>query len=441
MIAPPVPGPPPAAVPDADPVAGPYRAFFALLDWSQVPARDPDRPWPGPTPHPEAAYIKALLVKLCEGKAYMTELRAFLLAHPPLVLALGFRPVPAAGHPAGFDVARTVPCARHLRHKQRALDPAVLAALLRATVHALQAAVPGLGETVAVDVKHLFAWVQQNNPKAYVRERHDPQRQPRGDRDCRLGAKASHNQVRADGTTTRRTTWVWGYGSGVAAATDPACGDVVLAEFTQPFNADDSSYFHPLHRAATATLGRPPTNVAADAAFDAWHSYEVCVPTGGIPAIPLNARGHPAPRLGPNGHHLCPKDLEMVPTYAYQHTDGFRAQTLACPLLLPAPTGSACDHEQFAKGVGCVKHINIEAGGRLRVSLDRQAEGYRAVYRQRTAAERLYSQATALGIERPKARTQRAVANLNTLTYLIINARALARARARHQPGTTRTLC
>ena len=42
-------------------------------------------------------------------------------------------------------------------------------------------------------------------------------RQPRGDPDCRLGAKTSHNQVRADGTTTSRTTWVWGYGSGVAA--------------------------------------------------------------------------------------------------------------------------------------------------------------------------------------------------------------------------------
>ena len=437
MIAygPALPGGAVALLREGDPLVRRYRAFFALLDWSLVPGRDPTRPWPGPAPHPPTAYVKALLVKVCEGLPYVTDLRAFLVEHPLLVLELGFRPLPDPAQPYGFDAARTVPCARYLRHQQGHLAPTTLRALLRATVHALQAEIPGLGETVAVDVKHIYAWVQANNPKAYVRARHDPQRRPPGDPDCRLGAKASHNQRRADGTATSQTTWVWGYGSGVAAATDPAYGDVVLAEHTQPFNTDDGSYFRPLHRQATATLGRPPTNVTADAAFDAWHIYETCVPTGGIPAIPLNTRGHPAPRLGPTGHHLCPRGHEMVPTYAYDHTDGYRAQTLACPLLRPTPTGAPCDHEQFAKGVGCVKHINIEAGGRLRVALDRASDAYQAIYRQRTAAERLYSQATALGIERPRARRQRTVANLNTLTYLVINVRALARVRAVNHPA------
>jgi hypothetical protein len=413
-----------------DPLVRRYRAFFALLDWSLVPGRDPTRPWPGPVPHPPTAYLKALLVKVCEGFPYVTDLRAFLVEHPLLALELGFRPVPDPTQPYGLDAARTVPCARYLRHQQEHLAPTTLQALLRATVHALQAEIPGLGETVAVDVKHIFAWVQANNPKAYVRARHDPQHQPPGDPDCRLGAKARHNQLRADGTTASQTTWVWGYGSGVVAATDPDYGDVVLAEQTQPFNTDDSSHYHPLHRQATATLGHAPTNVAADAAFDAWHIYETCVATGGIPAIPLKTRGHPAPQLGPNGYHLCPRGREMVPTYTYRHTDGYRAQTLACPLLTPVPTGVPCDHAQFVKGPGCVKHINVEAGGRLRVALDRASDAYRTVYRQRTAAERINSQATALGIERPKARRQRTVAALNTLIYLVINLRALARVRA-----------
>ena len=51
-----------------DPVVHRYRPFFALLDWDQVPEREATRPWPGAPPHPTAAYIKALLVKLCEHK-------------------------------------------------------------------------------------------------------------------------------------------------------------------------------------------------------------------------------------------------------------------------------------------------------------------------------------------------------------------------------------
>lgn len=39
---------------------------FALLDWTQVPEHTVDHPWPQPGPHPESAYVKTLLVKLCE---------------------------------------------------------------------------------------------------------------------------------------------------------------------------------------------------------------------------------------------------------------------------------------------------------------------------------------------------------------------------------------
>ena len=416
-----------------DPVVQRYRALFALLDWAQVPERDAQRPWPGRWPHPEAAYVKALLVKVCQGLAYVTDLRAFLVEHPPLVLALGFRPVPDAAQPYGFDVERTVPCARWLRHKQQALDPAVLRALLGETVRALQGEIPGLGETVAVDVKHIYAWVAENNPKAYVADRHAAGHQPAGDPDCRLGLKRRSNQADPAQPTPARAEWVWGYGTGVVAATDPAYGDVVLAELTQPFDQQDGSYYHPLHRQASAALGRPPTNVAADAAFDAWHIYQTCAEAGGIAAIPLNARGHPAPRLGPRGYHLCPRGLEMAPAWSYRDREGFRAQEQRCPLLFPRPTGEHCDHEQFAKGRGCKKSVNIEAGGRQRVALDRRSAAYRAIYRQRTAAERINSQAVALGIERPKVRNLRSVATRNTLTFLVINAPALARARARNR--------
>jgi hypothetical protein len=210
-----------ATVAAHDPLVQRYRALFALLEWGVVPERDPTRPWPGPPPHPAAAYVKALVIKICEQKEYLTQLRAFLVEHPLLVLECGFRPAPDASVPYGFDVERTVPGARWLRHWQRHLDNGLLQRLLAGTVRGLRAEIPGLGQTVAFDVKHLFAWVAANNPKAYVPQRYDPTRQPAGDPDCRLGVKTSSNQVRADGTTKVAKVFVWGYGSGVAAATDP----------------------------------------------------------------------------------------------------------------------------------------------------------------------------------------------------------------------------
>src|SRR4051794_11594265 len=87
-----------------DPVVQRYRAFFALLDWSQIPERDETRQWPGSPPHPEVAYVKALLIKLCEHKAYISHLRSFLVDHPLLVMDLGFRLVPDPTQLYRFDV-------------------------------------------------------------------------------------------------------------------------------------------------------------------------------------------------------------------------------------------------------------------------------------------------------------------------------------------------
>jgi hypothetical protein len=428
---------------DHDPVVQRYRAFFALLDWRQVPERTTDRPWPGPPPHPVTAYLKALLVKLCEQKEYITHLRSFLVEHPLLVLELGFRPVLDTTQPYGFDVEQTVPSERWLRDKQRTLDQAITQTLRYGTIQALQAEIPGLGETVAVDGKHIYAWVKENNPKAYLTARFDPERQPRGDPDCRLGVKRSTNQERPDGTIKERKEYVWGYGSGVVTATDPRYGDVVLAEYTLPFNEVDVTYYPPLYERTVTTLGFYPTNVTADAAFDAWHVYQTCAARGGIAAIPLNTRGHPLPQRDSDGTPRCPKGLGMSPSYQFDHSEGYRAQLFRCPWLFPPPTSHTCDHEQFGKGPGCVKYIKIELGGQMRVALDRAAEPYTAIYRQRTSAERINSQATALGIECPKVRNSRAVRNLNTLTYIVIKARALERARTVNARATapTPSLC
>jgi hypothetical protein len=68
---------------------------------------------------------------------------------------------------------------------------------------------------------------------------------------------------------------------------------------------------------------------------------------------------------------------------------------------------------------------------RVRHELDRESEAYKDVFRQRTATERINSQALELGIERPKLRNGQAITNINTLIYVLINLRAYHRVRRR----------
>jgi hypothetical protein len=418
-----------AALLEHDPLVADYRAFFALYEWSVVERWQAQRSaFCGSHGHPLSAYLKAFLLRIQQGLRYTTQLRAFLVKHPLLVIELGFHLVLDASQPYGFDVEATLPTRFWLGEKLRQLDRGLLTELLAGTVRALADEIPGLGETVAFDVKHLYAWVKHNNERAYVPDRYDKTQRPAGDPDCRLGVKRSTNQEQPDGSTEEKKELLWGYGSGVAAATTADYGDVVLAESTQPFNEGDVTYFRPLYRQTVLALKQFPTHVTADAAYDAWYVYEPAARHGGIGAVPLNQHSATSAQRDADATPRCARGLRMIPTYQFDHTYGYRAQRFRCPLLCPEPTGATCDHEQFAKGRGCVKDVNWELGGIQRVTLDREGPLYHAVYTQRTCCERINSQAKELGIEHPKVHNGRSVANLNTLIYLVINGRALQRA-------------
>lgn len=413
-----------------DPLVAEYRAFFSCFDWSVVEAWQARLSSRGRPAHPASAYLKAFLIRITEGLRYTKQLRAFLVKHPLLVIELGFDLVLDPTQPYGFDVEQTLPCRYWLGEKLRQLDRGLLTDLLAATVQALQAAIPGLGEIVAFDVKHLYAWVKENNERAYVPDRYDKTQCLKGDPDCKLGVKRSTNQEQPDGSTEEKKELLWGYGSGVAAATTADYGDVVLAEYTQPFNAGDVTYFRPLYQQTVLALGQFPTHVTADAAFDAWYVYEAPARHGGIAAVPLNQHSHTSFGRAADGTPRCEQGFLMQPTYQFDHTYGYRAQRFRCPLLFPEQTGATCQHDQFAKGKGCVKDVNWELGGIQRVTLDRDGPLYHAIYTQRTCCERINSQAKELGIERPKVHNGQSVANLNTLIYLVINVRALQRAKS-----------
>jgi len=382
--------------------------MFDQLNWTEIPELADDQSPPGRLPHPETAYIKAYLVMMTEKLDYMPELWRYLRDHPALVWILGFRLIPQATSVYGFAVARSLPSVRHLRRKLGTLDKAQLDGLLCQTVRQAVAMIPNLGDTVSIDVKHIYAYVKENNPRAYVPERFDPLQQPRGDPDCRLGFKPQNNQDGAKGTKSRPGEWLWGYGTGVAVAQTPDKDAIVLAEYTQPFNENDVTYGLPLSAQAQANLGFVPNNFTADAAFDAWYMYEGR-PEGGIAAIPLNRRGHSLPILGEHDRPICPCNEEEMQSKWQWVEKKRRVQRFEC---------AHC---------GKQRKMVIEIGHILRLRLDRQSETYKAIYSQRTTTERINSQAAALGIDHPRQRTGRAIARRNTLIYIVINIRAIQR--------------
>lgn len=429
------------------------------LPWDHWPERDLQRNW-GQTTIPYQALVAAELIKLNEGFVSFGKLHQFLLEHPGLIWLCGFPLAPAPRHPLGFNARASLPTARHFTRLLRRLPNTALQVLLTNSVHQLQTELMAHQvasiECVSLDTKHILAWVKENNPKTYVANRFNKTKQPVGDPDCRLGCKRRRNQSPAPATPTRhpvagqahhRGEFYWGYSSGIVVTQVSGRGEFVLAEWTQPFDQSDLTYFFPLMRQVEARLGTKPRYGTFDAAFDAWYVYAYFYrendPAGGYAAVPFSAKGGyqvNERQFSPDGLPICAAGLPMPLKFAFtDHTSCLvehERGKYVCPLLFPQVTGERCPirHKNWKQG-GCTAMMPTSIGARLRYTLDRDQDDYKRLYRQRSAVERINSQAVALGIERPHLRNQRAIANQNTLIYLLINLRFLHRLR-QGQPET-----
>jgi hypothetical protein len=437
-------------------IAMKYLRLLGPIDWTPLSERA-ERFAPNNPALSYAAFLAACLVKIDQQKVYMADLHEYLLGEPALIWLLGFPLHPSEAYTWGFDVGHSLPTHRHFCRLLQEVPEQMLTYLLDETVRLirqeLQEEVPNFGDCISLDTKHVIAWVQENNPKAYVEKRYDKTKQPAGDADCKLGCKRKHNQRKArgqpgiEGQATPLTNpvsakhlavgeYYWGYGSGVVATKVDAWGEYVLSELTQTFDQADVSYFHPLMQAVEQRLGHKPRFGAFDAAFDAFYTYEYFAQAGGFAAVPFVERGKPGKRrFNSDGAPFCEADLPMFLRYSFQskkHLIPHRANRYACPLRFPKPTGQACPiaHKNWAKQ-GCTSTLAASDGARLRHQIDRDSPEYKNVYRQRTATERINSQAVDFGIERPKLRNGRSIAHNNSLIYILINLHALQRIRLR----------
>lgn len=427
------------------------------LDWEHFPERNLDRHWCKPAVS-YAAFVGAMLIKLNEGLDSMGEVRQYLIEHPDLIPLLGFRVVLSGKHPCGFDPQASLPTQRHLARMLQDIPNAALQFLLNDSIRLLREELHQhqieVGECISLDTKHILAWVKENNPKAYIEgKRYDKTKQPVGDPDCKLGCKRRHNKKKKqalgqDGMPTPKTNplpgenfkfgdFYWGYGSGIVVAKIPGWGEMILAELTQTFDQPDVSYFFPLMKITEQRLGFRPRFATFDGAFDAWYVYDYFHRPDdpqAFAAVPFSEKGGykaKGRRFSLDGLPICeagfPMPLKMTFIDRTRCIIVHQRGKYVCPLLFPNSTGQTCptNHKNWPKG--CAVDMPTAIGARLRYTLDRDSQAYKNIYKQRTATERINSQAKALGIERPHFRNGKAIANLNTLIYLLINLRLLQR--------------
>jgi len=292
----------------------------------------------------------------------IAELRRHLASNPHLRLLCGLG---SAAVPSPATFSRFL--AQLTRH-QPAVD-----ALFTATVRALAAYLPDLGQSVAADSTDLHAWSQ-----GHRRHPADP--------DASWSAKGT----KGPGKVRGEKYWWFGYKLHLLVDTThelPTAFRVTTAKTA------DTKELVPLldqqvHRLPATCLA----TVLADAGYDSTANCQSIVARGAVPVIPLNLGGEKAPPgiTNAQGTPLGPRGEPLV----YWGRDG-GVTKWRCPAALGK---LACDRYTGAKGTRCslsayglVLKLPLAQDWRRHTPVPRETKKWKRLYRRRTAVERVFS--------------------------------------------------
>jgi hypothetical protein len=421
-----------------DPTVQRYQATFDLID-EIGPPPNPHKRGPKKDKNTDLVYLKAYLVKLNEPLRFFTHLRTFLVERPALVAYMGF--VLKGYTPQyGFDPQRTVVSAHQFSQKLRTGKENRAKALFLQTVLILKA-LGVLTGNVSCDTAEVHAPIKENNPKQYVKDRFDKENIPNAAPSARLGVKPTHEKDPHTGK--KKVRYFWGWKSAILAEKNRRFGvEVCGAETTKPANSADVNFALPLLKAYRQHTKVFVQRFLADAAFDAWDIYQDVFgdkddPQHGQAYIPINPRGHdPKPnQVGPHGGIIAPCGKEMKPESAwFDKSKGYHRRRDQCPYTQTqrqkGTVSCPCNHPQVHSKRGCTRTINLDDPQKLRFALNRQSKEFKQAFKERTTVERLFAHANQANFEHPNVRDGHAVAQLNTLTYTLINLKAILKVRA-----------
>jgi hypothetical protein len=260
--------------------------------------------------------------------------------------------------------------------------------------------------------------VRENNLKTAVRDRFNKQRFPRGDPTAPLGVLASYARP-----ASRKVLFFWGYRNHAIVDTET---ELPMWEQTEPADRKDSSLAVPLLKALTAVVPVSVEAVCADSSYDNEAFLRFVVEQlHAQPIIAAHPRHQSHPEFRAQGSVVvCPTGLEMFRRGKMTpRRTGVTYHQYSCPiyydrsvqqrfLLCPA------SHPKFFQQKGCNYLVRLTPS--IRSQIPYGSEAFRQLYRQRTAAERVFSRLLAVAMQDLPTRGLSSARNLCTIAHITV---------------------
>ena len=389
----------------AQPKAKFYEELFAHLDLSCIPSAAAKTGRKGFDSH---SFICAFIVMKAEFFTQITDLLDYL--NNNLIIA----------YYCGFNIMKPLPSYWTFARFIKNFDHALLQKLMQSEV--LKATRLSLIDTsfIALDATPVHANTSQNNPKSFKTNKFSKNKQPKADKDCRLGVHTASNQH-----NERKFEYYWGYKNHIVV---DCISGLPIFEITTPANIYDSTVALDILSQTNEFLSLKECSFIADKGYDVKAIYNTVRNVyEGDCFIPLNKRNTKDVKLLPMGVPLCDAGFALNRD-GKCHDRGRIRQKFCCPFKLSKnDTACTCNHPNYHNGKkhrGCVKWVTIPDDYRL--SIDRTSIQFKSVYALRTEVERYNSRFKQTGCERVFVRNEKSVANLNTIAHITLLAVALA---------------
>lgn len=343
--------------------------------------------------------------------------------------------IPALAEAIGFDPLRPLPPLERFSAFLRTTDNGLLQAVRLELLKNLLADNVLTGRSIALDSCPIASPVRENNLKTAVRDRFNKERFPKADPTARLGVLTSYVSP-----PSRKTIFFWGYRNHVVVDTET---ELPLWERTEPAHRKDGPLAIPLLQSLLAVLPLPIEAVCADSSYD--HEAFLRFILEGLHAQPIVAAN---PQHGSNPNFevkgpvvICPAKLEMFRRGKMTpKRTGITYQQYSCPIYYDRTMQQrfwVCPvaHPKFFQQKGC-NYLPRQTPS-VRSQIPYGSDGFRAMYRERTAVERVFSRLLAIAMQDLPTRGLNSVRNLCTIAHITVLLVALTAHRSGHSDHLT----